>query len=80
MHRTTIQLEAALERELRQLAHEQRRSLKEVMNDLLRRGLAALKTRTAKRTLEWHTASGKPVAGFDPADRETYLHHLDEGF
>lgn len=80
MHRTTIQLEGALERELRRLAHEQRRSLKEVMNDLLRRGLAALKIRSSTQKLEWHVASGKPSVGFDPADRETYLHHLDEGF
>ncbi len=80
MHRTTIQLEGSLERELRRLAHEQHRSLKEVINDLLRRGLAALKPRHAPQKLEWHIATGKPAAGFDPADRETYLHHLEEGF
>lgn len=80
MHRTTIQLDGTLEHELRQLAHVQQRSLKEIINDLLRRGLAALKQRTKAQSFQWHTAQGKPVVGFDPADRETYVELLDEGF
>ena len=81
MHRTTVQLESGLEMQLRKLANQQRRSLKDVINDLLRRGLEVSRgPKKGSRPLQWHTAAAQPAPGFDPADRTTYLDLLDEGF
>lgn len=74
MHRTTIPLEAPVESELRRLAAQERRSFKELVNDLLRRGLQAYRSVSKpKHPFEWHTAKGEPVSGFDVSDRSTYM-------
>lgn len=81
MNRTTIQLENVLASELKKLAHDQRRSVSAVINDLLRRALGTMRSgSTRKPVFSWATASAKPAAGFDPSDRGTYLDILDEGF
>lgn len=81
MNRTTIQLENVLASELKKLAHEQRKSISAVINDLLRRALGTMKSSgKQKPVFSWATASAKPAAGFDPSDRSTYLDVLDEGF
>lgn len=81
MNRTTIQLENVLASELKKLAHEERKSMSAVINDLLRRALGTMKsTGNRKRLFTWTTATAKPAAGFDPSDRDTYLNLLDEGF
>lgn len=81
MNRTTIQLESALADELRKLANDQRKSVSAVINDLLRRALRVVKSsRPRKAAFTWATASAKPAPGFDPADRDTYLDALEEGF
>lgn len=74
MHRTTIPLEGPVERELRRLAAHERRSFKELVNELIKRGLRAYQSGSSKKIeFQWHTAAGKPVSGFDPSDRSTYL-------
>lgn len=81
MHRTTIPLEGPVERELRRLAASQRRSFKELVNDLLKRGLQAYRSQgKQKTTFEWRTAAGTPRPGFDPSDRSTYEHVLSRKF
>lgn len=81
MNRTTIQLENVLAGELKKLAHDQRKSMSVIINELLRRALGAMKgTVPRKSAFSWVTASAKPAPGFDPADRDTYLHILEEGF
>lgn len=77
MHRTTIPLEGPIERELRRLAAEEKRSFKELVNDLIRRGLKSYQGLARSNTkLEWHTAEGEPAAGFNPSDRSTYLNTI----
>lgn len=74
MHRTTIPLEGLVERELRKLAAQERRSFKEIVNDLLKKALKSYQsTKTKKVVFEWHTVDSKPAPGFDPADRSTYF-------
>lgn len=73
MHRTTISLEGPVERELRRLAARERRSFKELVNDLLKKGLQAYKTKKKQKvTFQWHTGDSPIRPGFDPADRSTY--------
>jgi hypothetical protein len=74
MHRTTIPLEGPVERELRRLAAQEKRSFKELVNDLLRRGLKAYRERKGSKVkFQWHTSKGVPAPWFDPSDRSTYL-------
>jgi len=77
MHRTTIPLEGPIERELRRIAAAEKRSFKELVNDLIRRGLKSYQSMVgAKAKLVWHTAPGEPAGGFDPSDRSTYLNTI----
>ena len=81
MHRTTIPLEGPVERALRQLAAKERRSFKEIINDLLKRGLKAYASgRSKKVVFKWNTALGTPMPGFDPSDRSTYLDLISRKF
>lgn len=74
MHRTTIPLEKPIEKELRRLAAKERRSFKEIVNDLIRRGLKVYKAESPQNVVfQWHTSKGVPVPGFDPSDRSTYF-------
>lgn len=74
MHRTTIPLEGPVERELRKLAAQERRSFKELVNELIKKGLKSYReSRMKKVEFQWHTAQGKPRPFFDPSDRSTYL-------
>ncbi|MBI2344156.1 MAG: hypothetical protein HYV02_07495 [Deltaproteobacteria bacterium] len=77
MSRTTIHLPDALQTELKILAHEQRCSFKDLVNDVIRKGLTVMKGKKIRASLQWHTASAKPSPAFDPSDRETYLDLLD---
>lgn len=47
--RTTLSLDDDVARKLRDLAHRQKRPFKEVVNEVLRRGLAAQQSRTDVR-------------------------------
>jgi hypothetical protein len=74
MHRTTIPLEGPVERELRRIAAEERRSFKELVNDLLKKGLQAYRTRkSAGAAFQWHTSDAVPNPSFDPSDRATFF-------
>lgn len=74
MHRTTIPLENLVARELRRLAASERRSFRELVNDLLKRGLEAYRTAKNKRVeFQWHAGDGRLNPGIDIADRSTYL-------
>ena len=79
MHRTTIALEGPVERELRRLAAKEKRSFQELVNDLVKKGLA-LGRRPSKAEFHWHTADGQPISGFDPADRSTYWDSISRKF
>ncbi len=81
MHRTTLALDSSLERQLRLISHRERRSLKDLINDLLHRALKAYSA-PKKKTIEftWHVSHGKPVPGFDPSDRSTYLDLISRKF
>lgn len=73
MHRTTIPLDSSIEREVRKLAQSERRSFKELVNDLLKRGLAIYKIgKEGKNEFHWQIANPKSKALFDPADRDSY--------
>ena len=74
MHRTTIALEGPVERELRHLAAKEKRSFKEIVNDLIRKGLQAYRKEKSKKVeFIWHTGDSEIMPGFDPADRSTYF-------
>ena len=75
MHRTTIPLEGLVERDLRRISTQEKRSFKDLVNDLLKRGIRDYKSAKASRKLafEWHTSDAKPNPAFDPSDRSTYL-------
>lgn len=81
MHRTTITLEAPVEKELRRLAASEKRSFTELVNDLLKKGLRFYREiRKPSAVLQWHAAEGVPQPGFDPANRSTYLDALSRNF
>ncbi len=81
MHRTTIALEGPIERAIRQLAMKERRSFKELINLLLKKALQGYRTEPKQATeFEWHTSDAKPVPGFDPSDRNTYLDLISRRF
>lgn len=81
MKRTTIQLEGVLQSQLKQIAHEQKKSLRAVINDVLRLGLGVFKNKPKKKAkFSWNVASSHPVSGFDPADRNTYLDVLSQKY
>ncbi len=80
MHRTTITLETVLERKLRGLAARERKSFKELVNDLLKRGLKNYQvTKSKKPSFHWNTSDAEPHPAFDPADRSTYLDIISKG-
>lgn len=81
MHRTTISLDRPVEKELRQLAAKERRSFKELVNDLLRRGLKTYRGESpARGRFSWHTAAGAAQPFFNPADRQSYAEQLVRNF
>ncbi|MBI2336334.1 MAG: hypothetical protein HYU97_06195 [Deltaproteobacteria bacterium] len=74
MHRTTIPLETKVEKELRLLSLQEKRSFKELVNELLREGLQSYRIRNKKKVeFHWNSSKAEPVAHFDPSDRSTYF-------
>ena len=55
--RTTLTIDDSTARKLKQLAHETGKSYKQVVNETLRRGLAAAKVREPAGTYKLKTAS-----------------------
>ena len=75
MHRTTISLESAVERQLKKLATEERRTVSELSNVLIKKGLLVYQepAKKSRVKLRWHTAKGKAISGIDISDRSTYM-------
>ena len=78
MHRTTISLEGPVERELKKLAHKEMKSLSEVLNELVRKGLASTVIAGQKKpSFIWTVSDATPSPDFDPSDRSTYLESIN---
>lgn len=77
MRRTTLVLEDDLFRHLKQEAAANGRTIRDVVNALLRRALAGLRPRRRYR-LKWPTARGRLRPGVNLDDRAT-LYDLMEG-
>lgn len=74
MHRTTIAIEGHLENRLKKLALKERRSFKELVNDLLKRSLKSYQEDAAKHTaFSWHTSAAVAAEFFDPSNRSSYV-------
>ncbi len=82
MNRTTIQLDGPLKQQLKDYAHAQDLSLKQVINHLLRKGLQAIATIKPKSSTQWprHVSYAKPVDSFDPSNRESYWEENQRGW
>jgi hypothetical protein len=75
MARTTLAIDDALLRELRTRAAKEGRTLQDVVNESLRRGLRAPARRTY--ALKLHTTSGGVRPGVDLCDRDRLFDLLD---
>jgi len=75
MARTTLTIDDVLLRELKTRAAREGRSVQQVANELLRRGMKA--ARPAYR-LRLHGSGAKLAPGVDLADRDRLLDLLDE--
>jgi hypothetical protein len=82
MQRTTIQLDGPLKQQLKDFAHAQNLSLKQVINQLLRKGLQATSesNRKSSPSFRWHVSPAKPIDSFDPADRKSYWDLIQRKF
>jgi len=69
MHRTTINLDEAVYRRVRELARRKDKSLARTIEDLLRAALSSGKPSGERATLPVHHGNG-PLPGVDIADRE----------
>ena len=81
MHRTTIAIASPIERAIRRIAASERRSFKELINHLLRQALKTYRTGRKKPSeFKWIVSHAKPVPGFDPSNRSTYLDIISRPF
>lgn len=81
MKRATLLLEDGLFNQAKMLGRQQGKTLKEVINDLLRIALSALpvKKKTAPHVSIPLHAESKPQGAFDPSDRSTWDIIYDRG-
>lgn len=78
--RTTLTLHDDVAERLKELAHRQRVSFKEVVNAVLRRGLAAQeRTEGAEQPFEVQTFSNPFRAGVDPSRLNQLVDDLEVG-
>ena len=80
MHRTTLILEGPVESQLRELAAKEKRSFKDLVNDLLKKGLQVYKESkfVGASRWQWNTATASPKAMFDPSSRASYLDFISK--
>lgn len=77
MGRTTLRIDDALLRRLRQRAAREGRTLQDVTNEALRRGLEPDESASDYR-LELQGWDGRLRPGVDPSDRDSMLDAMDE--
>ena len=74
--RTTLTLDADLARKLKDLAHQESKSFKQTLNEVVRRGLDAPARRSGGRfTVEVHQGGFRP--GIDPGKLNQLVDQLD---
>ena len=79
MKRATVLLDDALYRRTKELSRRQGKTLKEVLNDLLRFALQALPRQKGRAVqIPLHRKNG-PLPGIDIADRNALYDLLEEG-
>ncbi|MEQ8262079.1 hypothetical protein [Pseudohaliea sp.] len=77
--RTTLTIDDQIARQLKAIAHETDASFKQVVNDTLRRGLAAAERRAPAPPYRLEPVSlGEPVPGYDLDKALAIAEHLED--
>ena len=77
--RTTLTIDDQIARQLKAIAHETDASFKQVVNDTLRRGLAAAEQRAPARPYRLKPLSlGEPTPGYDLDKALAIAEHLED--
>ena len=77
MQRTTLMLDDDLHRQLKRQAAAEGRTLRDLVNTLLRRALREVGRRRGKYRLDWPTVSGKLQPGVRLDDRDSLFDLMD---
>ena len=77
--RTTLNIDDALMRRIRQQALETGRTITDIVEEALRREVAGHAPRRTGFTLTWNPVAGRALPGVDLGDRDSLYQEMERG-